>query len=333
MSPADRLHPGPRALLPVAAFAMALAGCDGGAADARAVATTGDAERGAVVFALAGGCGCHTPPEGPIGAGGVPIETPFGTFHSTNITPDRETGIGAWSDHEVARAIRSGVLRDGSVEAPVMPYPEYAGMADDDLRDLIAYLRTLEPARRRNRPHEVDLPLPRLAFGAWRMVFAGGATPPETAPRDGAARGRYLVDHVGICGDCHTPRNRFGAPERDMYLAGTAEGPEGEAIPNITSDDRTGIGDWDEADVVNLLSLGMMPNFDNVQGSMAAFVDGVAGGAGIGKAPATDLQAIAVYLKTVPPIHHEVRDVGADEAGGAAAERTEDPEAGEEEDR
>src|SRR5690606_32017074 len=147
---------------------------------------------------LAGGCGCHTPEKGPIGAGGVEIETPFGTFYSTNITSDPEHGIGAWSDAEIARAIRSGELRDGSVEAPVMPYFAYAGMADDDLRDLIAYLRTLPPAAQPNRPHEVDLPLPRLAFRAWRFLFAGSVEAPERAPTERLERGRYLTDHVGI---------------------------------------------------------------------------------------------------------------------------------------
>jgi len=297
------------AALALCAACACVSACGGGADagdDARAVALRGDASRGERVLALAGGCGCHTPEKGPVGAGGVAIETPFGTFYSTNVTPDEETGIGAWSDLEIARAIRGGELRDGSVEAPVMPYPEYAGMADDDLRDLIAYLRSLPPVRRENRAHQVDLPLPRLAFRAWRMLFAGHARPPETAPRDGVARGRYLTDHVGICGDCHTPRDRFGALERAMYLAGTPFGPGGELVPNITSDRETGIGGWDVGDLVNLLQIGMKPDFDNVQGSMAEVVDGVAGAPGLGKAPEEDLRAIAEYLKTVPPIHHRV---------------------------
>jgi mono/diheme cytochrome c family protein len=292
--------------LAAGALVAVTTGCAGGGEDARAVAQRGDPARGAVVFALAGGCGCHTPEKGPVGAGGVAIETPFGTFYSTNVTPDEETGIGAWSDLEVARAIRAGELRDGSAEAPVMPYPEYAGMADDDLRDLIAYLRSLPPARRENRPHEVDLPLPRLAFRAWRMLFAGHAAAPETAPADGVARGRYLTDHVGICGDCHTPRGRLGALDRAMYLAGTRFGPDGELVPNITSDRETGVGTWDVGDLVSLLQIGMKPDFDNVQGSMAEVVDGVAGAPGLGKAPEADLRAIAEYLKTVPAIRHRV---------------------------
>lgn len=292
---------------PLPLLLLLAAGCTANH-DARAVATKGDAERGEVVFALAGGCGCHTPEKGPVGAGGVEIETPFGTFYSSNVTPDPAHGIGAWSDEEIARAIRGGTLRDGSVEAPVMPYQEYAGMADDDLRDLIAYLRTLPPASSVNRAHEVDLPLPRLAFRAWRILFAGRAVAPETAPRDGTTRGRYLADHVSICGDCHTPRTRFGALDGAMYLAGTPLGPGGELVPNITTDDETGIGKWSADDIASLLQLGMKPDLDNVQGAMAEVIDGTAGAPGYGKAPATDLQAIAVYMKTVPPIDHLVAE-------------------------
>lgn len=299
--------------LPVAAL---LAACAGGhAADDRAVASRGDPARGEQVFAIAGGCGCHTPEKGPVGAGGVEIETPFGTFHSTNVTSDPTYGIGAWSDAEIARAIRSGTLRDGSVEAPVMPYPLYAGMADDDLRDLIAYLRTLPPSPVENRPHEVDLPLPRLAFRAWRVLFAGSTRAPETAPRGGVERGRYLVDHVSICGDCHTPRTRFGALDAAMYLAGTALGPGGELVPNVTTDPKTGIGEWSGDEIVSLLELGMKPDFDNVQGTMAEVIDGIAGGPGYAKAPATDLQAIAAYMRTVPPIDHVVERAKKKEDG------------------
>ena len=300
-------RPAARQLATLALLPLLAAAC-GGQDDARAVARKGDATRGQAVFALAGGCGCHTPDKGPVGAGGVEIKTPFGTFYSSNVTPDTEHGIGAWSDLEIARAIRGGTLRDGSVEAPVMPYQEYAGMADSDLRDLIAFLRTLPPAPTVNRAHQVDLPLPRLAFRAWRLLFAGSTSAPETAPADGVARGHYLADHVGICGDCHTPRTRFGALDGSLYLAGTRLGPDGDLVPNITPDDKTGIGSWSATDIVSLLQLGMKPDFDNVQGSMAEVINGAAGAPGLAKAPEADLAAIAAYLKTVPPIDHLVAD-------------------------
>jgi mono/diheme cytochrome c family protein len=301
--------------------AAVLLGCAGGGEEAgsKPSAPAGDPVRGAVVFALAGGCGCHTPAEGPVGAGGVEIATPFGTFYSSNITSDPDTGIGAWSDAEIERAIRKGELRDGSVEAPVMPYFAYAGMADRDVGDLVAYLRTLPAASRTSRPAEVALPFPRLGYRAWRLLFARSADAPADPPRADVERGRYLAEHVAICGDCHTPRNRLGAPDTELYLAGVSAAPDVPFAPNVTPDRETGIGTWDAGDIESLLATGFTPDFDNVQGPMADMVDGIAGGPGYGKAPASDLQAIAAYLKTIPPIHHVAKAKESDEPPGQPA--------------
>jgi mono/diheme cytochrome c family protein len=265
----------------------------------------GDAERGRMIFALAGGCGCHTPEGGPVGAGGRELPTPFGTFYGTNITPDPETGIGTWTDAEIAAAIRDGNARGKGVEAPVMPYYLYAGMSEGDVADLVAFLRTLEPVRRPNRDHDVAIPLPRLVYRAWRFLFAPSATRPAATPTALGERGRYWADHVAICRDCHTPRNRFGGPRHGLYLAGAEKGPDGRPVPNITPD-ATGVGDWDVDDLTQVLKSGMMPNFDNVQGLMAEVVEGYGGGPGYSQAPEEELRAIATYLKTVPPIEHEV---------------------------
>jgi mono/diheme cytochrome c family protein len=264
-------------------------------------------ERGRRVFALAAGCGCHTPAGGPVGAGGAEIETPFGTFYGTNITPDQRTGIGAWSDADIDAAIRGGHVRGKGAEAPVMPYYLYAGMSDADTRDLIAYLRTLPPVRRSNRPHEGELPLARWAYQAWKLLFFTSPQERTDAPAGGVERGRYLADHVSLCIDCHTPRNALGALDLSMYLAGTAEGPGDEKVSNITPHE-TGIGDWDAVDIVNLLRERMLPNFDNVQGAMADVVDGVGGGPGYKDAPEEDLRAIADYLLTVAPIDNDPDD-------------------------
>jgi mono/diheme cytochrome c family protein len=291
------------------ALGLVAAGCSSGSSGDFG---GGDAARGEVVFALAGGCGCHTPEKGPVGAGGVEIPTPFGTFYSSNITPDRDTGIGAWSDAEIERAIRGGELRDGSVETPVMPYFAYAGMADRDVRDLIAYLRTLPPASQKNRSFEGELPFARLAYRGWRILFAPAVDAPATAPASGVERGRYLTDAVSICGDCHTPRDRFGAYDRSLYLAGVSAAPQIPFAPNVTPDRETGIGKWDAGDIAYLLQTGFKPDFDNVQGAMADMIDGIAGGPGYAKAPESDLKAIAEYLKTVPPVHHVVTAEGGD---------------------
>ena len=272
---------------------------------ARPVRAASDAARGRVVFALAGGCGCHTARDGPVGAGGGQVPTPFGTFYGTNITPDPTMGIGRWSDADIDAAIRAGIARGKGIESPAMPYYQYAGMADQDVRDLIAYLRTLPPLARPNRPHSGELPLARWAYRAWRWLFVRPLTPPRTAPAAGVERGRYLVDHVSICGDCHTPRNWFGVPNTVRYLAGAALGPGGDTVPNITPH-ATGIGEWSVDDLVSLLSTGMQPNFDNVQGLMADVIDGTGGGPGYKHAPERDIRAIAEYVTAVPPIDNAV---------------------------
>jgi mono/diheme cytochrome c family protein len=266
----------------------------------------GDALRGQMLFAAAAGCGCHTPAAGPIGAGGREVATPFGTFYSTNVTPDRETGIGDWSDAEIDAAIRRGIVRGRGAESPVMPYYRYAGLADHDVADLIAYLRTLAPVRRANREHDVAIPLPRLGFWAWRFLYGRGVPRGTDALPGEVERGRYLVDHVSICGDCHTPRNVFGAPIAGMYLAGAADGPNGESVPNVTPDLTSGIGDWTAEDIVTLLESGMTPSFDNVQGLMAEMIDGHGGGPGYGDMQPRDREAIAAYLRTIPPVANDI---------------------------
>jgi len=267
-----------------------------------------DVERGKQVFALAGGCGCHNMADGTVGSGGREIKTPFGTFYGTNITPDRETGIGAWTDAEIIAAIRDGDARGKGVEAPVMPYFQFAGMSDADVRALVAYLRTLPPVQRQNREADVSLPFPRLAYRAWRVLFAPRVTPPAETPTEPLARGRYLVEHVAICGDCHTQRDRFGAFDMSLYLAGTNDGPDGKPVPNITPDADTGIPKWREGHFVELLQSGMLPDMDNVQGMMAEVIDGYGGGPGYSDAPESELRSIAKYMKSVPPVRHEVED-------------------------
>jgi mono/diheme cytochrome c family protein len=262
-------------------------------AEAAPAETPTAVERGRALFALAAGCGCHTPAGGPVGAGGKAIETPFGTFYATNITPDPETGIGDWTDEEIDAAIRGGHLPGRGAEAPVMPYYLYAGMSDADARDLIAYLRTLEPVVQANKPHENELPLARWAYRAWQWMFFRPERAPAEAPAGGSERGRYLAVHIALCTDCHTPRNAFGALDWSQVHAGTDQGPGGEKVPDIRP---AALEDWDTYDMVNLLQQRMLPDFDNVQGSMAEVVDGVGGGPGYKDAPESELRAIAAYL-------------------------------------
>src|SRR5262245_28062713 len=172
----------------------------------------GNAAHGKVVFALAAGGSCQPSKDGPVGAGGGEVPTPFGKFYGSNITPDPDAGIGKWTDAEIMAAIRDGIARSKGAESPAMPYYFYAGMADADVADLITYLRSLPPVRRLNQPHEGEIPLARWAYRVWRLLFVRRPEAPATAPASGLARGRYLVDHVSLCVDCHTPRTMLGAP-------------------------------------------------------------------------------------------------------------------------
>ena len=264
--------------------------------------TDGDAARGAKVAALAGGCGCHTEKAGPQLAGGKALVTPAGTFFSTNITNDPNQGLGAWSASEIEQAIRAGVLPDGSIESPAMPYYRYAGMSDRDVSDLIAWLRTVPASDRENVPAESPIPAQRFVWRVWKALFAPGVDAPVEVLPDDPDRGRYLTEHVAICGDCHTPRTILGPADASLYMAGGND--VGETVPNITPDEQTGIGDWDLEDLVASLEMGMLPNLDSVQGLMEDVVDGVGGGPGYSSADPDDLQAISEYIQSIPAISH-----------------------------
>jgi len=268
--------------------------------------TTDRIARGKYIFALAGGCGCHTPKDGPVNAGGRPLKTPYGTFYGTNITPDPTSGIGRWTDQQVIDAIRLGIRPDGSVMSPVMPYPAFNRMSDEDVTDLVAYLRTLPSVARANQVHELSVPFASIGMRLWRWLFFSAEQPLAQAPTSGIERGRYISEHVAHCQECHTPRTITGTLDRTRDLAGNEDGIDGELTPNITPDAETGIGKWTEDEVVSLLQTGFLPNFDNVQGLMALVIDGVSEG-GYKDMTKEDATAVARYLKSVPPIVHRVQ--------------------------
>ncbi len=261
--------------------------------------------RGQYLFGVAGGCACHTVPKKTPHEGGRAFPIPFGTVYATNITPDNETGLGRWSDKEVVNAMTSGVRPDGERLLPVMPYEAYSGMAEEDLKALIAYLRTLKPVRNETPRLKSWIPFYRsLLVPLWLKLFGRFSTPPRTAPRTGVERGRYLVDHVSLCGDCHTPRNILGVPERALYLAGMKVGPLGDQISNITPDKKTGIGEWSRDEIADLTLTGMKPNLDNVQGLMEEVIDGTP--RGYKNMTREDALAIADYLKSIRPIANKI---------------------------
>lgn len=266
-------------------------------------------ERGEYVFRATGGCSCHTDManDGAFMAGGRPIKTPFGAVYATNITPAVETGIGRWSDADFIRSMREGVGPDGKHYFPVFPYTSFTGMSDQDLLDLKAYLFSLPAVEQKNRDHELSGPFgwrPLLAIWKW-LNFAPGAYQPNPERDAQWNRGAYLTTALGHCAECHTPRDIMGALKKDLAYAGSIEGPEGELAPNITPDAETGVGQWSATDMTWYLQTGFKPDGDDTQGLMAELIEN--GYRHINKA---DLNAIAAYLRSLPPLANRVAAKG-----------------------
>ena len=261
--------------------------------------------RGAYLVRAAGCRSCHTDKKGKGApyAGGYALKTPFGTYYSPNITPDKKTGIGRWSDRDFLTALQKGISPDGGHLFPVFPYTTYTKMRNEDALAIKTYLFPLAPVRRPNVPHDVWPPFGwRWTMGAWKaLYFKEGRFKPNNSHDAVMKRGAYLVEALAHCGECHTPRNLAGAQQSEMWLAGTEDGPDGEAVANITPDVETGIADWSEADIVTLLKDGTKPDFDNVQGSMAEVIED-----GLSHLREEDLTAIARYLKSVPAIRNDI---------------------------
>lgn len=262
-------------------------------------------QRGQAVLQAAGGCSCHTDDKrsGAFMAGGRPIKTPFGTLYSTNITPAPKTGIGTWSEADFLTAMRQGVAPGGWHYFPVFPYTSFTRMTEQDVRDVQAYLFSLPPVEQANKPPELRFPFGwRVGLVVWKWLnFRPGAFEPRPDQPAEWQRGAYLVTALGHCAECHTPRNWLGGANPKMAYAGAADGPEGELAPNITPDETTGIGTWSVADIVWYLQTGVKPNGDDTQGLMSVVIEN-----GYKHLPEADLRAIAVYLRSLPPIHHKV---------------------------
>ena len=270
-------------------------------------AQAGQAEiaRGRYVFGATGGCGCHTEKGQPANGGGRKYEGPFGTVYSSNITPDRQTGIGTWTDEQIITATRLGRRPNGERLLPVHPYTVFNGMAAEDLRALVAFLRTVPPVGRANTPKRITVPFFESVFlPAWLAAFAPRESPPPAAPTAGVPRGEYLVRAVAHCGECHTPRTLTMATDGSRFLAGTPKGPEDAAMPNITPDTETGIGKWSVEEIAEYLGSGNKPDGDVAGGLMGEVIDGTL--AGYKDLTKADRVAIAQYLKTIPAVRNKI---------------------------
>jgi mono/diheme cytochrome c family protein len=247
----------------------------------------------------AGGCSsCHAVPGQPdrlrLG-GGLAIPSPFGTFYAPNISPDPVDGIGRWTEAEFVNAVAKGISPAGFHYFPAFPYPSYQHAKVEDVRDLFAYLKTLAPLSGKVRDHDVPFPFNvRRNIGIWKLLFMDGKPfMPDAARSAQWNRGAYLVNGLGHCAECHSPRNLLGGIITAQRFAG-GPNPEGEGwVPNIT---QKGIGDWSAQDIADFLETGQMPDGDSAGGSMARVIKNTS------QLNPEDRAAIAEYLKSLPPV-------------------------------
>jgi mono/diheme cytochrome c family protein len=264
-----------------------------------------DASAGERIF-WAGGCAsCHASPvqgkrakgdDKLLLGGGLELDTPYGIFRVPNISPHADDGIGNWTMAEFASAMQRGVSPDGRHYYPSFPYTSYARMPVEDVMDLKAFLDTLPPIDGRVGDHSLGFPWSlRRGIGAWKRRYLVVDPVMRQASPTLVERGRLLVEGAGHCGECHTPRDRFGGLISERWLAGAAN-PEGKGrVPNITPGGKN-ISGWSAGDIAYYLESGFTPDFDTAGGSMVAVQENMA------KLSAEDRAAIAAYLKALPAL-------------------------------
>jgi mono/diheme cytochrome c family protein len=252
-------------------------------------------ERGQYLAKAADCMACHTRPGDKDFAGGVGFKLPFGTLYSTNITPDRDTGIGNYSDRDFLNAVHRGVRRDGARLYPAMPYASYTYMTDDDALAIKAYLFSLPPVHVVAPENTLSFPFnQRWAMLFWSAVFNPYARfAPDTMKTPEWNRGAYLVEALAHCGECHTPRNLAFALDNRKKFAGAVTA--GWRAYNISSDQATGVGGWRDEDLVAYLSLGHAVAHGTASGPMGEAVDH-----GLSQLMPEDIRAIVTYLRSVP---------------------------------
>ena len=237
---------------------------------------------------------CHTADPAKPFAGGKRIDTPFGAIYSPNLTPDRDTGIGAWSDEDFHRALRLGVAPDGSRYYPAFPYPNFTKLVRDDILAIRAYLATLAPVRNAVPPPELRWPLNyRVVLRGWNwLFFKPGILQPDQQKGTAWNRGRYLVEGLGHCGACHTPKNVFGADRRGQAYGGGRVADM--FAPRLDGAERSGLKSWSVDDIVEYLQSGRNGK-SHAGGPMSEVVVN-----STSQMSDADVRAIAVYLKDLP---------------------------------
>jgi mono/diheme cytochrome c family protein len=249
--------------------------------------------RGEYVYDTGGCASCHTK-DVPL-AGGVELVTPFGTFFSPNISPDKQYGIGGWSNDQFIKAMRQGISPKGEHYYPAFPYTSYANMPTRDLLDLKAYLDAQDPVSEPTLAHELGFPFnQRQLLGLWKLINTGDKWAPDSTQSDSWNRGSYLANGPSHCTQCHTPRNLIGGLQAAAGMVGNEDGPDGENVPPLLDVNKSAFGGWSEEDIAFALEIGMTPDGDFLGGSMSHVLENTTS-----KMTDEDIQAIAEYLYTL----------------------------------
>jgi mono/diheme cytochrome c family protein len=267
--------------------------------------------RGEYLTRAADCAACHSRPGRAPFSGGLAFKLPFGVIYSTNITADRDTGIGAWSDDDVVRALHLGVARNGAHLYPAFPYTSYTQLTRDDAIAIKAYLFSLPPVHAPAHPNSLIFPFnQRWAMALWNLVFLDAhrfRADPKLSDRQN--RGAYLATALGHCGECHTPRNLGFAMEGNAQLAGTLV--NGWRAYNITPDRTSGVGGWSDQELIDYLHTGHTDGRGSAAGPM-----GEAVGNSLQFLSPDDLSAVVAYLRTVKPAVDAAAGVSSASAGG-----------------
>jgi mono/diheme cytochrome c family protein len=266
-------------------------------ADTPASASDGDLVAKGKYLTAMGDCqACHTAPNGTPFAGGLYMDTPFGKISTPNITPDKDTGIGDYTDAQFLRVFHAGIGKKGEYLYPVMPFPWYTKVTDDDVKAIKAYLFSLQPVHAPRKPMEISFPFNiRAGLGAWDAIFLKqGVFQPDPKQSAEINRGAYIVEGLEHCGECHDSRNMLGAGA----IAKPLQGGEIDHwyAPNITSDVRTGIGRFSDDQLFSYLKTGTAPGMGTVVGPMSQTQH-----ESLAKLTDSDIHAIVAYLKSTPP--------------------------------
>jgi mono/diheme cytochrome c family protein len=272
--------------------------------------------RGAYLARVGDCVACHTAPGGKPYAGGLYVNTPFGQLPTPNLTPDKETGLGNWTEQDFYRALHFGIRKDGAYLYPGLPYPWFTHVTEDDVKALWAYISSLPPVHAPTPPNKLMFPFTiRAGIAGWNaLYFKPGTFKPDPGKSAAWNRGAYLVEGLGHCADCHTPKNLAQAPINSEAFAGGKV--DNWYAPNITSDKKEGIGSWSQTTIVAYLKRGAAQGQGVAFGPMAQTVHD-----SLSHLTDQDLTDMATYIQTIPPKENYKLAALQTEGGGDPGEQ------------